>query len=71
MADELKPCPFCGGSKLAIEHDGGVFYVFCNKEGCCAEGPYSADRNLAIAAWNQRANEKEPPHPGAAERSTK
>jgi len=58
MADELKPCPFCGGAPTVVDDDSyGACYVFC---GPCDVMPEQAYRNVgetaqAIAAWNRRA----------------
>ena len=66
MADELKPCPFCGGAPTVVDDDSyGACYVFC---GPCDVMPEQAYRNVgetaqAIAAWNRRAA----PEPSEAE----
>ena len=69
MAEELKPCPFCGG-KATIHrwefHDGGYVencaQIRCTVPWCDAQG-YAAHEcrtqdevdKMAIAAWNRRA----------------
>lgn len=66
MADNLKPCPFCGG-----EAQFRIFDTICNVE-CpeCFNGTrYYAldDYEQAVAAWNARAErtcEKLPPDNG-------
>lgn len=44
-SDELKPCPFCGGTKIKSDSDDGIFWHKCG--GCGATGPtpskYSGD----------------------------
>lgn len=55
---KLKPCPFCGDTRQlshssTIFMDDNTFFVVCNM--CCAEGPTGADKELAIEAWNRRA----------------
>ena len=64
MADNLKPCPFCGGeaSVKVLEYDGDckVWGVFCESD---LESEYSHGHFVdnypteaeAIAAWNTRA----------------
>lgn len=60
MSDELKPCPFCGGSEIYAEeyehHPGAMRWrVFC--AGCMA-GVDTGTRQSADAAvqdWNRRA----------------
>lgn len=54
-SEQLKPCPFCGGTNLEwAGQEGGCVYLICD---CGADGPgdcYEAD---AIIRWNTR---KEP-----------
>lgn len=56
MTDQLKPCPFCGGSNVGYE---GVVrslkgVVFC--EDCGAFGPHPAyDALTPTPEWNTRA----------------
>lgn len=52
MSQELKPCPFCGGSAQIVSGAPGCHYVRC--EGCGASGD---DRGLekAISIWNRRS----------------
>lgn len=64
--EKLKPCPFCG-DKAKLEHwDGAKTYSFVkcqNTKECGVEGKrfientaYASDE-LAIEAWNRRAND--------------
>lgn len=67
MTEELKPCPFCGGSITGTVSEGSTFR-WRKVDGCCADGPevrhdtmaddqVSAERDStlrAIAAWNRR-----------------
>lgn len=54
---ELKPCPFCGGTKIDIiyksefRRDGLI--AFCYK--CGAQTCLCEDRISAITAWERRA----------------
>lgn len=58
---ELKPCPFCGSTKVENwasrprdrEHD--VWCVFCHD--CLCEGPETLNEAEAAAEWNQRATQ--------------
>ena len=67
---ELKPCPFCGGTKITIANcveleacnnfeectDRENVAVVCdlNQGGCGASSGYRATFAEAIAAWNRR-----------------
>lgn len=61
MSDALKPCPFCGGEANIEEafYDCNHYWAQCKD---CKSGTWShvEDRNLAIAAWNRRANAMPP-----------
>lgn len=58
MANELKPCPFCGGqANISWGNVYKVFYVFCTK--CKARHPNRLTRELAIECWNRRATDGE------------
>lgn len=57
MTDELKSCPFCGGSedvRLKYRRQGGVHWVQCWNGECSARGSNSKTEAGAIAAWNTR-----------------
>ena len=49
--DELKPCPFCGGTELQIQHKNS-FYIICTECGIKL-GFFKAPQE-AIDAWNKR-----------------
>ena len=52
--DELKECPFCGGSLVFICGDSDKFFsVVCHE--CNTEGPTSRNREAAITKWNTRS----------------
>lgn len=68
MAEELKPCPFCGGGAEVVthidhEHDYNTLHtVGCSNTTCFGFAhPYSkcyrlySDRERAIKEWNTRA----------------
>lgn len=59
MSDEikLKPCPFCGSRSVYVEQigSGGYFNICCGN--CLANVPLSSSREIAVYAWNRRANE--------------
>lgn len=63
MADELKPCPFCG-SEMEVKskpddyaRGPGRLYVICD---CGAMGAGGKTVGEAIAAWNRRATPATP-----------
>ena len=53
MADNLKPCPFCGGEATIIGDD----YYWCQCLNCWAETLGSEDVQQAIEYWNRRAED--------------
>ena len=60
----LLPCPFCGGTDLAVVGDPRPqwlkwFVVLCPTVDCHTIGPARRSEAEAIAAWNQRAILKE------------
>lgn len=57
---DLRPCPFCGRSNLALGHEREGFWILCR--GCNAEGPLGRHKDPAAAgmAWNQRASDPMP-----------
>lgn len=57
MDDELKPCPFCGCTRILVDEDtiARHAYACCSK--CHSTGPDMADRRVAIRAWNMRADD--------------
>ena len=55
-AEQLQPCPFCGGSEIWINGDIEPKYVACRK--CWAFGPSAPTVTQAAQRWNERA-----PHP--------
>ncbi len=56
MAEELKPCPFCGNPPDVIEFSNG-WSVDCERDGCliqpCLQDMFHAKED-AIKAWNTR-----------------
>lgn len=52
MQEELKPCPFCGGTDLVIRNG----WVECNNKLCLSSGPGALGdkESQSIAAWNRR-----------------
>ena len=66
--EELKPCPFCGSTKLDFSHKVGDYHgdkyriaIYCKS--CKAYGPRllttnhylkNEDKQLLITKWNER-----------------
>ncbi len=58
MSEELKPCPFCGGTPIVnLQMVSGYTFISCSK--CRADGPLRSTHTRAVAAWNLRAALKE------------
>ncbi|HHX6871497.1 TPA: Lar family restriction alleviation protein [Pseudomonas aeruginosa] len=60
MAEELKPCPCCGGEAVFVELDDGGMVAVCASKGCVASGVarYACGdepRPLIAETWNARA----------------
>lgn len=65
MADELKPCPFCG-SKAEIQWESTQGFVSCTNEDCYATSTwFSSDdarwvTEQIVSRWNRRAEVRKP-----------
>ena len=60
MTEELKPCPFCGGTNVTMARiptwdTRSWRYVSCRNSDCQAEGPADLRESGAIEKWNTRA----------------
>ena len=53
---ELKPCPFCGGKAEILVFEGERVYIECKRH-CCEQAIIYPNKELAIEAWNRRADE--------------
>ena len=51
--NNLKPCPFCGGTDLRMGEAHEAVYVNCPD--CDTDGPMRHTDQEAITAWNTRA----------------
>jgi len=61
MSEELKPCPFCGGSAFEmVDEDKGDDYGFVACSGCHVETPYGY-KEYRREKWNRRAEPEELP----------
>lgn len=51
----LLPCPFCGGTEVAVSHTiQGSCWVVCETAACSAIGPTKPTLAEAASAWNTR-----------------
>jgi Lar family restriction alleviation protein len=51
----LLPCPFCGGTEVAVSHTiQGSCWVVCETAACSAIGPTKPTPAEAASAWNTR-----------------
>ena len=65
MTDEIKPCPFCGGTNIQIEEGTSYRWRVAVCADCGAQAPEArvtslegidADRGAAFREWNTRVN---------------
>ena len=61
MAEELKPCPFCGGGAVVREiplksKKLARYYPICYR--CMTSGDNYMTYEEAVNAWNRRTNEQ-------------
>lgn len=52
---ELKPCPFCGGDALLVHYTIAPCRVVCEECGCGTHWFANEESDMAVAAWNRRA----------------
>jgi hypothetical protein len=64
---KLKPCPFCGGTRIKTRRYSEVMScppspldVFKECDDCRACGPFGVRPTSAGARWNQRASDPDP-----------
>lgn len=60
---ELKPCPFCGSTKLSIEnsvcgHGDSETFIECESCGSRGAGSYPTEIKEIIIKWNTRIESK-------------
>jgi len=54
---KLKPCPFCGSTKIKMINGPGKYWLVCDK--CKASTNMTATEEKAIETWNRRSGDKE------------
>lgn len=52
--EKLKPCPFCAHDASMSNTAPDAWWICCDSNDCCAEGPVRGDEAAAITAWNTR-----------------
>ncbi|MDE9480009.1 Lar family restriction alleviation protein [Xenorhabdus bovienii] len=60
---KLKPCPFCGSKNIGSHwytEDGKRWFIYCND--CPAAILDQENKQKAMSAWNQRANNDDRQH---------
>ena len=50
MDEELKPCPYCGCTRILEEVSIDYYKLICSN--CLLHAPLKEERSDAIAAWN-------------------
>lgn len=53
MADDMRPCPFCGSEHVVLE---GIEFHWVKCAACSAEGPVHKDEYEAVRRWNERVS---------------
>ncbi len=59
MAEELKPCPFCGGLSDDVHLIGSAWFVGGEHTPDCHLADFQRTKDEAIAAWNRRAEQSD------------
>lgn len=55
---ELKPCPFCGNTMVAVARSFvGIYMIKCFKCGAITSFQGKEEKDTASDAWNTRAKE--------------
>lgn len=55
MSQELKPCPFCGGTDVLMHTAHDVFWAACVDCVCVGPGSLKQSEQQAADEWNRRA----------------
>lgn len=56
MNDELKPCPFCGGTNILFHESNRTYQASCVD--CEARAQYAYSKKEAVTNWNRRAGDE-------------
>lgn len=58
MIDELKPCPFCGGTPRVFSHNnewiGRTWHIECLDDNCGCGTCHHESEKIAATVWNRR-----------------
>lgn len=58
MTDKLKPCPFCGSTRVREENSPAVGMIWIECFDCKSNGPYANVLSGAwVDAWNKRPSQ--------------
>ncbi len=58
MTDDLKPCPFCGGTPRVFSHNnewiGRTWHIECLDDNCGCGTCHHDSKAIAVTVWNRR-----------------
>ena len=58
MKNELKTCPFCGGTNLNLRKGKYMWWVECCNADCAATSGAKSLKKKAVEAWNRRVGDE-------------
>ena len=61
LIDKLKPCPFCGSSKVKFKNVLTTGIPLVHIECICGGGVYAPTAHEAVERWNERSDTDDQP----------